>query len=98
MVYVYNAKNHFMETDIEKIIKQLASERPDIKVRRLKVSNKVDDDGIWFFSIGEKLEVQLESATGNFPFLVESNANERRTTVHAVDQAVDIIRSELSTS
>jgi hypothetical protein len=85
-----------METDIDKIMIRLTTERPDIRVRRLKVSHKADDDGIWFFSAGGATEVQLESTTGNFPFLVESSANERRTTVNAVDQAISIICSELA--
>jgi hypothetical protein len=85
-----------METDIDTIMTRLATVRPDIRVTRLKVSHKADDDGIWFFSAGGAIEVQLESTTGNFPFLVESTANERRTTVNTVDQAIGVICSELA--
>jgi hypothetical protein len=84
-----------MENDIDTIIKRLAVEHPNVRVKRLEVSHKADDDGIWFFSVGGSVEVQLESATCNFPFLVESNANESRTTVHSLDQAIEVVCTEL---
>jgi hypothetical protein len=85
-----------MGNDIEVIIERLAAERPDIRGKRLKVSHEADDDGLWFFSVGANLEVQFESTTGNFPFLVESNANERRMMVYTVDQAILVISNELT--
>lgn len=88
-------EKNLMETDIEAIIRHLSAERPDVQVKRLNASHKADDDGIWFFSAGGTIEVQLESANGNFPILIESNSNERRTTVDAVDQAINVICSEL---
>lgn len=85
-----------MENDIKSIIKRLAEERPDIGVRRLKVSHEADDDGIWFFSAEGAIEIQLESSTGNFPFLIEASANQRRTSVSNVDEAIGVICSELN--
>jgi len=84
-----------MKTDIEKIISHLHVEHPDVRIRQLKVTHKADDDGIWFFSVEDSTEVQLESSTYNFPFLVESNMNKRRTTVGTVEEAIPIICKKL---
>lgn len=83
-------------TDIDKIISTVASTRPALRVRRLTVAHPgVDDGGIWFFErIDRNIEVQLESSTGNCPFLIESNLHNRRIDAKTVDEAVGIIEAE----
>jgi hypothetical protein len=84
-----------MNTDIDAIIERLRIEHPSVKMRRLKVSYKADDDGLWFFSTDKKVEVQLESPTGNFPFLFESSANDKRADVRTIGEAINFICGEL---
>jgi hypothetical protein len=79
-----------METrDIDLIIAEFSLRHPSVSVTQLKVTHRADDDGIWFFRLGET-EVQIESSTGNCPFLIESNKNSDRTT------SADILRTSRS--
>ena len=86
-----------MNRDIDKEIEKLAI-YPAIKVKQLKVTHPADDDGIWFFSCNNDVEVQLESSTGNLPFLLESTAHDRRVEINSIDEAVSKIRNELKAS
>jgi len=83
-----------MKTDIDKTINRLHVEHPGVRERQLEVTHKADDDGIWFFSTEDGIEVQLESSTYNFPFLVESNMIKRQTTVFTVEDAILVICKE----
>lgn len=47
---------------------------PKVTSWQLETKYPEDDDGIWFFQVGE-IRYQIESSSGNFPFLVESNVN-----------------------
>lgn len=84
-----------MATDIEEIKRRLRSQYPQVEVRQLEVCHPADDDGLWFFSIGSEVEVQLESSTGNCPFLMESSVHSECRTIHSIDEAVEALRREL---
>jgi hypothetical protein len=51
-----------------------------------------DDDALWFFQEPDsELEVQVESATGMLPFLIETDETDARLTVTTVDQTIEIL-------
>lgn len=83
-----------MASDISEIERQIQSRYPEVKITRVKVSHPVDDDGLWFFE-ANGIEIQMESSTGKCPFLVESDAHDRRRWVHSVDEAVCAVKEEL---
>ena len=79
--------------DIEEIALKVQREMPEITSEQLAVKHPgADDDGLWFFRnplTGS--EVQLESASGNCPFLFESSHSDIRTVASDVQQAVELI-------
>ena len=79
--------------DIDAIISQLRRAHPDISAEQLAVMHPgVDDDGLWFFRHPARdVEVQLESGTGNCPFLAESSASVDRLMADTVEQAVALV-------
>jgi hypothetical protein len=79
--------------DIEKVIQSLNAIYPVVNVRQLEVSHPgADDDGLWFFQTPENnLEVQIESSTGMFPFLIETNENDTRVTTATVGQTIETL-------
>ncbi len=59
--------------DIELVILSVQQELPDVSVWQLQKRHPGDDDGLWFFSLpGLEKDIQIESSTGNCPFLVET--------------------------
>jgi hypothetical protein len=83
--------------DIDTIIQQLAQTYPDIIHEQLKVPQPgADDDGIWFFRHpNSPLEVQLESYTGQCPFLFETDASNATATAATVAAAVAMVANGL---
>ena len=79
--------------DIEAITLQVQGEIPGITAEQLAVLHPgADDDGLWFFrhpSTG--VEIQLESSTGNCPFLVESSGSTAQVVATSIQQAVALI-------
>jgi hypothetical protein len=61
------------------------------------VTHPADDDGIWFFRNGD-VEVQIESSTGNCPFLIESNIQLERHTGNDVAGVIRLIAAQLGIS
>lgn len=86
-----------MNRDIEIIIEQMHTAYPSVQVEQLKVKFPgADDDGIWFFTHPAcPFEVQLESSTGMFPFLVENNENDVRVNVHTINEALAVLTQQL---
>ena len=79
--------------DIDTIIQQLAKTYPDITHEQLKVLHPgADDDGIWFFRHpNSSSEVQLESHTGQCPFLFESDSSNAKVTAATVAAAIAMV-------
>jgi hypothetical protein len=51
-----------------------------------------DDDGLWsFWHPRSDIEVQLESSSGNAPFLVESSGSPERFYANTVQQAIAMV-------
>lgn len=85
--------------DIDKIIEEVKKEFANMIVEQLKVTHLADDDGLWYFSF-EKLkdEIQIESPTGNCPFLIESHRNDERKDGNSVEEVIRIVGEHLKTS
>ncbi len=79
--------------DIENVIQSFNTMYPTVRVRQLEVLHPgADDDGLWFFQTPDsKLEVQIESSTGMFPFLIETNENDTLVTTASVDQTIEAL-------
>jgi len=79
--------------DIENVIRSLHTIYPNVRVRQLEVSHPgADDDGLWFFQTSDsKLEVQIESSIGMFPFVIETNENDTLVTTASVDQTIEAL-------
>ncbi len=79
--------------DIDTIIQQLAKTYPDITHEQLKVLHPgADDDGIWFFRHpNSPSEVQLESHTGQCPFLFESDSSNAKVIAATVAAAIAMV-------
>ncbi|MEM8947508.1 MAG: hypothetical protein AAGD11_20205 [Planctomycetota bacterium] len=79
--------------DIDQIIVEVKKSLPNIQVSQLSVTHPSDDDGLWFFRLlSESNEVQIESSSGNCPFLIEHDAaNERFTGVDVAGVTAKVV-------
>ena len=86
-----------MERDIDRVIAALQRSFPGILCEQLRVAHPgADDDGIWYFTHpGVGLEVQLESADGRLPFLVEGTDSSARDTARTLEEAVGLVAARL---
>jgi hypothetical protein len=84
-----------MRRDIDLIIAQLTADVPGIHIEQLKVTHPGnDDDGLWFIQImGRQGEVQIESPSGNCPFLIESDFNNDRFDGHSLEEVIATVKS-----
>jgi hypothetical protein len=90
-----------MSRDIDAIIARVHARHPDAVIAQLKVVHPgVDDDGVWTVRLPAQTEsIQVESSTGNAPFLVESDGvspTRNVATLASVDEAVLAITAFLS--
>ena len=85
-----------MSRDIDQPTSALRREYPDITVEQLRaVQTGVDDEGLWHIKHPAGLtDVQVESATGNAPFLVESDLAPP-TLAHTVAHAARLVVERL---
>ena len=83
--------------DIDEIIQKLTAMHPGIVHEQLKVLHPgADDDGLWFFRHpNSPHEVQLESNTGQCPFLYETDASHAPATAVTVAAAVLMVADGL---
>jgi len=81
----------FVERDIDAIIARVQEALPGVRWQQLRVPQPIaDDDGTWFMWIpGREGEVQLESTTGQCPFLLESDRTMERVECGTVDEVVE---------
>ena len=86
--------------DIDVIIEAVKKEFPEVGVWQLEVKNPHDDNGIWYFWLGESTddEIQVENSDGQCPFLIETYRNDERRWGSSVDKVVNIICEHLKTS
>lgn len=83
--------------DVERIIDQITSAYPAVKVRQLQVSHPgMDDDGIWFFEQPDcDFEVRIESSWGKCPFVIETDGSNARYRSSSIDETVKIVAALL---
>ena len=83
-----------MKRDIDQVIAAIKAQVPNVQVEQLRKTHPADDDGIWWFKIaGSKSNVQVESSSGNCPFLIETDS--ASDTTHAVAETVHLIELKL---
>ena len=82
--------------DIQLIVTRVASEYPQLQISQLKVSHPADDAGLWFITGPDGFEIQIESSTGDFPFLMESSAHSERHNIGDIDATLAAIARELA--
>jgi hypothetical protein len=84
-----------MKRDIDKIVDAIKEQFPEVKVIQMDKKHPVDDDGLWWFRLpGKSKDIQIESSTGECPFLVESDdtiSSLDAVTAHTIDEAVKLI-------
>jgi hypothetical protein len=83
-----------MGNDIEEVILRLTKQHPKVRIVQLNQRHAADDNGLWFVSLGG-VQVQLESSSGNCPFLLESNANDNRRNLQSIDEVIAALEDEL---
>jgi len=86
--------------DIDSVLRLLQQAHPAISAQQLGVSHPgADDDGLWFFRHpASAVEIQLESSTGNLPFLVEGSTSPDRRLADTVQAAVALVVGGLGLS
>ena len=80
--------------DIDRIRLGVQRAVPDVTFDQLQVTHPGDDDGLWFLGLPQVPNaIQLESGTGNCPFLVETDAHSsaQAYTAHTVDDAIAMV-------
>jgi hypothetical protein len=85
-----------VEKDIDKIIAEVRRRVPSVQVDQLKVKHSGDDDGLWWFRApGVKQQIQIESSSGNCPFLIEADDREP-ISVGTVEGVVETVSKYLA--
>ncbi len=82
-----------MPRDIDQIIELLRRHIPGVQITQLRVTHPdADDEGLWFLKVpGRREEVQIESSSGNCPFIIESDLNTDRQYGRSVDEVVGTV-------
>ena len=83
--------------DIDKIIQSLTSAHPGMVHEQLRVQHPgTDDNGLWFFRHPDcPFEVQLESPTGECPFLFETGERHTPSQASTVAEAISLVAAGL---
>ena len=80
--------------DIDQIIAAVRQQIPEVIVWQLQKTHPADDDGIWYFGLGEASnDVQIETSSGMCPFLVETDeqSSHQARTAQTVAETVQMI-------
>src|SRR5688572_6470656 len=93
-------KKEALTRDIDQVIGRLKSIFPDVNVYQIEVQNPLDDDGIWYFWLGENTddEIQVDSSNGNCPFDASTFRVNGAVRVQTIDETVKLICEHLRTS
>jgi hypothetical protein len=78
--------------DVNKVVRVLLARYPDLKVQQLEVKHPFDDEGLWFFTHPSiPFQVQVETPTGNAPFLVETTEHNERYACASVRDLLGVL-------
>ena len=84
-----------MPKDIEQLTDALRRAYPEITIEQLRAAQPGADDGLWSVNHPRAFtEVQVESPTGDVPFVIESDLAPPML-ARAVDDAVRIVTERL---
>ena len=82
--------------DIDQVVAALRRRHPDVLVEQRLGAYAAVDDSIWFINLpSTSFEVQLESSTGNCPFLVESSLNPERLHAATIGETINMVSTML---
>jgi hypothetical protein len=82
--------------DIDLVIAALKRRHPDLRAEQRPGAYAAVDEGIWFINLpSTSFEVQLESSTGNCPFLVESSLSPERLHAATIGEAINMVSTML---
>lgn len=86
--------------DINKIIAEVKNQFPKANVWQIEVTHPTDDNGIWFFWLGEKTddEIHVENSYGQCPFYMETFRNDEMVIGNTIEETVAVICEHLRTS
>ncbi len=79
---------------VDQIIEAVRVRVPQVSVWQLQVHHSADDDGVWFFELND-VQVQIESSSGDFPFLLETSTSDRRQIIDSFELIVSEIVEQL---
>jgi hypothetical protein len=87
-----------MARDIERIVDLLHIRLPGVSASQLQVKHPgADDDGLWSIRLSHAPgEVQIDSSSGNCPFIVESDLNNDRNSAYTVECVVELVAALFS--
>jgi hypothetical protein len=82
---------------IDRVIDAIRSALPGARVEQLQVKFPgADDDGLWFVNHPDsEIEVNIESSTGEPPFLIESSRNDARVRASDLDAVIAAVATAL---
>ena len=84
---------------IDRVIDAIRSTLPGARIEQLKVKFPSDDDGLWYVNHpNSDVEVNIESSTGELPFLIENSGNGARVTANSLDDTVAAVATALGLS
>lgn len=82
---------------IDELIPAIKAALPGVVVRQLETSLPADDAGLWFVSHpNARVEINVESHDGDFPFLIENSRNDTRVTTTDIEETIAALRWTLS--
>ena len=85
--------------DIDQVLRALQRRYPDLRVEQPPASQGPDAGGIWSIGLPSgAIEAQLESASGNCPFLIESSLSRERLHAASIGEAINMASTILGTA
>ncbi len=81
-----------MTRDIDSIIEQVQRRVPNVTVAQSRKRHPADDDGIWWFNLPNAArEIQIESSSGNCPFMIEHDEMNCNSNAIAARNIEDVV-------
>jgi hypothetical protein len=82
--------------DIDLVVAALKRRHSDLRVEQRPGAYAAVDEGIWFINLPPtSIEVQLESSTGNCPFMIESSSNPERLHAATIGETINMVSTML---
>jgi hypothetical protein len=81
-----------MGRHIDQITSSVRSKFPDVRIVQMTKTHPADDDGIWWFRLpGKEKDIQIESSSGNCPFIVESDDDPTVSDARSAKTVEDVV-------